>query len=63
MTMLQKFLKYCNYAYDDADIDKLLEACLVINMSDELPEGWLPRYLGFGNHLFVCTEHYIKYYP
>ena len=52
---------HCNYVYGDADIDKLLEACPVINMPGELPKGWLPRYLGFGNHLFVRTEHYIKY--
>ena len=51
---------HCNYAYGDADIDLILEACPIISM-EEIPEDYVLHYLGMGNCLVFRKEYEEKY--
>ena len=55
---------YCNYAYGDADIDVILEACPLICEDAESSgywEDWVFHDLGGGNFLLIRKEHEEKY--
>lgn len=55
----------CNYVYGDLPVDSYASLCPPLNdtkfniggQRDLPPNGWLPLYLGLGNHLIVSEEY------